>query len=105
MQRWSEQEARELLIAWRKSGLSMERFCRERGFMPERLQRWKQKLDGGRRSAAMSTAPLAFLPVELSTAVHREPVIVLLRSGHVIKVGRAFDEEALARVVAVLGSV
>ena len=31
-----------------------------------------------------------------------EPVTVLLRSGHMLKVGRGFDEEAFARVVAVL---
>jgi len=31
-----------------------------------------------------------------------EPVAVYLRSGHIVKVGRGFDEEAFARVVAVL---
>jgi hypothetical protein len=31
-----------------------------------------------------------------------EPVTVLLRSGHILKVGRDFDESAFARVVALL---
>jgi hypothetical protein len=31
-----------------------------------------------------------------------EPVAVYLRSGYIVKVGRGFDEEAFARVVAVL---
>jgi len=31
-----------------------------------------------------------------------EPVTVLLRSGHMLKVGRDFDESAFARVVALL---
>jgi hypothetical protein len=31
-----------------------------------------------------------------------EPVTVLLRSGHMVKVGRDFDESAFARVVALL---
>ena len=31
-----------------------------------------------------------------------EPVTVLLRSGHMLKVGRGFDEDAFVRVVALL---
>jgi len=39
---------------------------------------------------------------ESATPKRGEPVAVYLRSGHVIKVGRGFDEEAFARAVAVL---
>jgi hypothetical protein len=39
---------------------------------------------------------------EGSEARRGEPVTVLLRSGHMIKVGRDFDESAFARVVALL---
>jgi hypothetical protein len=49
---------------------------------------------------------VALLPVrvtESDTGGRRgEPVTVLLRSGHMIKVGRDFDESAFARVVALL---
>jgi len=50
--------------------------------------------------------PLALLPVRVTEARpdarHGEPVTVLLRSGHMLKVGHDFDESAFARVVALL---
>jgi hypothetical protein len=45
------------------------------------------------------------LPVQVTESAQPkrgEPVAVYLRSGHIVKVGRGFDEEAFARVVAVL---
>ena len=55
--------------------------------------------------AIRSRAP-ALVPVRVAEArveVRRgEPVTVLLRSGHMIKVGRDLDDSALARVVALL---
>ena len=49
---------------------------------------------------------VAMLPVRVAEARtdgrRGEPVTVLLRSGHMIKVGRDFDESAFARVVALL---
>jgi hypothetical protein len=43
---WSEHEARGILVAWRKSGLSIERFAKERGLVPQRVRWWKNKLEG-----------------------------------------------------------
>ena len=66
--------------------------------MPQRIRWWKTKLEG------KSTA-LALLPVQVTEPPppkRGEPVAVYLRSGHIVKVGRGFDEEAFARVVAVL---
>jgi hypothetical protein len=95
---WTEVEARSVLGAWKKSGLSIERFARNRGLVPQRLYWWKKKLGVDRA--------LALLPVRVTEARiearRGEPVTVLLRSGHMIKVGRDFDESAFARVVALL---
>lgn len=93
---WTEVEARGVLSALRKSGLSVESFARERSLLPQRIYYWKKKL-------AESKA-LSLLPVRVVDRGDRrgEPVTVLLRSGHMVKVGRDFDEVALARVVAVL---
>ena len=45
----------------------------------------------------------AVVPVRLKTAAARgEPVTVLLRTGHMLKVSHGFDEDAFARVVALL---
>ena len=99
---WSEHEARGVLSAWRKSGQSIERFATEREIVPQRVRWWKSKLEG--KSTAL-VRPLALLPVrvtEPASSKRGEPVAVYLRSGHIVKVGRGFDEEAFARVVALL---
>ena len=102
---WSEHEARGVLRAWRSSGLTLERFAKERGLVPQRLRWWRSKLEGGSGGPAKSPAPLALLPVQVTQPAspkRGDPVAVYLRSGHIVKVGRGFDEEAFARVVAVL---
>jgi len=102
---WSEHEARGVLSAWRKSGQSIERFAKERGIVPQRVRWWKHKLEGASTALVRSQSSLALLPVQVtesSPAKRGEAVAVYLRSGHIIKVGRGFDEEAFARAVAVL---
>lgn len=96
---WSEVEARGVLSAWRKSGLSVEKFAVERGLHPQRLYWWKRKLEDERPEPAPT---LAMLPVKIAEPKRGEPVTVLLRSGHMLKVGRGFDEDAFTRVVALL---
>jgi len=102
---WSEHEARGILNAQRKSGLSLERFARERSLTPQRLRWWKAKLEGKTTALVRSESPLALLPVKVTESAppkRGEPVAVYLRSGHIVKIGRGFDEEAFARVVAIL---
>ncbi len=102
---WSEHEARGVLVAWRKSGLSIERFAKERGIVPQRIRWWKAKLEGKTTALVRSESPLALLPVQVTASApskRGEPVAVYLRSGHIVKVGRGFDEDAFARVIAVL---
>lgn len=104
---WTEVEARSVLQAWKKSGLGLERFARSRGLVPQRLYWWKRKL--GFDSAADRSQAMTLLPVRVSEGRvegrRGEPVTVLLRSGHMLKVGRDFDESAFARVVALLERV
>ena len=58
---------------------------------------WRHKFEGGGASSE-----LKLLPVQLAEPRRGEPITVLLRTGHMLKVGRGFDEEAVVRVVAVL---
>ncbi len=101
---WSEHEARAILSAWWKSGEKLESFAKRRGLVPQRLRWWRKKLDPELAPAAAPQQSLALLPVKVTAAAPKrgEPIAVLLRSGHVIKLGRGFDEEAFARAVAVL---
>ena len=103
---WSEHEARGVLAAWKKSGLSIEKFANERAIVPQRLRYWAKKLDESATLAATKPGSMALLPVSVSapamTPKRGEPVAVYLRGGQVIRVGRGFDEEAFKRVVAIL---
>ncbi len=103
--KWSEHEARGVLDGWRKSGQSVERFAKERGIGSHRIRWWKAKLEGQGTELACSDSSLSLLPVqvtELPVPTCGELVAVHLRSGHIVKVGRGFDEEALLRVLIVL---
>ena len=103
---WTEVEARGVLGAWKRSGLGIEAFARSRGLVAQRLYWWKKKLKFGQvAEKPEKNGALALLPVRVAERAESrrgEPVTVLLRSGHMLKVGRDFDEIALARVVAIL---
>ena len=99
---WSEVEARGVLEAWRRSGLTIERYAKERGLVPQRLRAWKKKLAERENHSRLAPA-LALLPVRVAEPPRRgEPVTVLLRTGHMLKVSHGFDEDAFGRVVALL---
>jgi hypothetical protein len=95
---WTEIEARGALEAWKRSGMSLEAFARSRGIVPQRLHWWKKKL----RFGVAAVKESALVPVRIVEARRGEPVTVLLRSGHMLKVGRDFDEQTFERVVALL---
>ena len=47
---WSEAEARRMVRRWEGSGLSAAEFCEREGVNPERLRRWRRRLDGSSSS-------------------------------------------------------
>jgi hypothetical protein len=103
--KWSEVEARGVLEAWRRSGLPLHRYAQQRGFVPQRLHWWREKFAARERSESSSvpSPTAALLPVRVTSGPRRgEPVTVLLRTGHMLKVSHGFDEDAFARVVALL---
>ena len=98
---WSELEARSVLSAWRASGASIERFASVRGLVPQRLRWWKKKLEaGGGSHKSMELLPVAV--VAGSEPSRGTPIQVILPSGHIVRVGRGFDEDTFARVMAIL---
>ena len=101
--KWSEVEARGVLEAWGRSGSPLERFAKQRGIVAQRLRWWRKRLAMTERSTAVVAMP-ALLPVRVGTETQRrgEPVTVLLRTGHMLKVSHGFDEDAFSRVVAIL---
>jgi len=96
--KWSEVEARGMLAALEKSGLSVGEFARERGFVPQRVYYWRERL------AHLDARQPQLLPVLVHDDAPRrgEPVTLLLRSGHMMKLANGFDEEAFLRVIHLL---
>jgi transposase-like protein len=100
---------------WRDSGLTLKEFAAEIGVNANTLAGWRWRLssrDGVSPVASGLRAP-AFLeivaPVEADEATvtpavapEVEPLEIVLRSGHCVRVPARFDEAALRRVVAAL---
>jgi len=104
---WTEIEARGVLEAWKKSGMCLEAYARARGLVPQRLHWWKTKLGVAAQTAKGKGAALVPVrvserSVEATDSRRGEPITVLLRTGHMLKVGRDFDEQTFARVVSLL---
>jgi transposase-like protein len=75
--RWGAEEARRVLAAWQRSGLSVNAFAREHGFTAQRLGWWKRRIhDGGAEQLAR------FVPVVVRPASEKASAnaSVVLRS-------------------------
>src|SRR5690242_15270702 len=97
---WTAEQARKELDAWRASGQSIDRFAKDRRVAAHRLRYWKKRFEES--AVAVKGTALSLLPVRV-VQVSGAPIDVILPSGHIARVGRGFDEETLARVIAVLG--
>lgn len=89
--RWSEDEARERLAAWRASGLNLMAWCRREGIGYERMRGWRRQL--GDRA---SWSP-ALLPVEVVGS--SEPAFSFeleLPRGLRLRVASGFDPASLS---------
>lgn len=93
-QTWTLDDAREVLAAWKQSGLSVAEFSRRHEFDKHRLYAWRRKLS--------VTAIGGFVPVRVvSDSPAGTPVELEVR-GVRVRVGRDFDEATLRRVLSLL---
>lgn len=103
---WREDLARELLAAQAASGMSLQAFAKKHGLMPERLRRWKRKLE----PQAGTEGDIDFLPVHVvgTPAVveqHRDASFIeVVAGGRVVRVGPNFCEATLLRLLQLLES-
>jgi transposase-like protein len=91
-----ERHWRELVSAWRASGLSVRAFCSERQVKEPAFYAWRRELQ--KRAAA--NAPPSFVPV----TVVPTPALVEVRcpSGHIVTLAHA-DHDTLRHLFAALG--
>jgi len=119
MKRSTREEWAARVAKWKASGLAAKEFASEIGVRPGTLAWWKWRLGsskprpapGSKRAllrkppspaaAAVTTvSPLAF--IEMTAAVHVDPLEVVLPSRVRIRVPRGFDDVTLGRVLDVL---
>lgn len=84
---WTAEDARWVIAAWRASGKPMGAFAFEMQLDPERLRRWRSRLEGALRRPrpaparpAVPARPTALIPV----AVRASAPVVLGDSGAVV---------------------
>lgn len=109
---WTKAEARQVLAAWKKSGLPLGTFARERGVGAERLRWWRKRLSETatvkrkkravpvRLVPAAISAPLVELGEEAAVSIRfpmTGPVVEIM---NVRRVPAAWVSELLAPVVA-----
>ena len=96
--RWTAAHARAALSALARSGLSPAAFAARRGLDVNRLYRWRERLgpSGGSPHAAPTPAFIEF------PSHAPEPIEILLRCGHTLRVAESVSTAALRRMVEVL---
>lgn len=103
---WRADDAQEVLTLWRRSGTSLAGFAREYGLCPNRLARWRDRLQ--------SEPPVPrFHPVRLVEAAGTRPlsdrtggeIEIVLGGARRVVVRPGFDPAVLAEVVRVLETI
>jgi hypothetical protein len=103
--RWTADDARVVLAAWRASGLSRTAFCEQRGLGVQRLHYWSSVLGGWAETREGGASDPGFVPAMVLGPRSGSPEIVLhLASGLSLEVHQsaAVAPEWIAAVVASL---
>lgn len=95
--RWTPTMAREALDALERSRKTVPRFASMHGLDAQRLYAWR------RRTSSADVQRTAFIEVVPRPPERvAPPVEILMRTGEIVRVSAGFDEEVVARVVALL---
>ena len=99
---WTEDEARAVLSAASRSGLSLSAFARRHGLSDRTLYWWRTQL---RSHPNVESATSMFARICTDSSPSREvSAIEIVVADAVIRVSQGFDQQTLAQVVAALKS-
>jgi hypothetical protein len=100
-QRWSEEEARDAIEAWQRSGLELDDFAAKNGLEVIRLQRWMAKLKRSANTPETAERRPQMLPVRIvsSASSETEMMEIVLENGVRVRVRAGFDPRALAELI------
>ena len=108
--RWTAADAEEVLAALKRSGLPASRFAAEHGLDPERLRRWRRRLEAApprprrrlARPGPMTFAEVAVSGGHLLAGGTSERFEIVLGRGRIVRVGPSFDAAALRQLLRIL---
>ncbi len=106
--RWTEEEARQALADFDRSGLGIVAFAIREGLTPQRLGRWRRRLEGVAAPAfeeVTSRVTAVGASGGVAVPVERERFEIVLPSGCVVRVPESFDASALQRLLSVMAEV
>jgi hypothetical protein len=92
---------RELIDAWKQSGLAINAFCRDRKLTRSNFDRWRRIL-AAEACEVPRDETSAFIPLR----VVAEPMVeIVLRSGIMVRMPLSAAPDAVTRLVAAVGAV
>jgi hypothetical protein len=111
--RWTASEARAALDAQERSGLTIQAYCRDRRWQPDRLYRWKRRLaaGAGASDAVVGVGAPSFVRAEvgetpsvpaLNLPTPTAMFELVLCSGQRLRFSSEIDPAVLARTVRAL---
>jgi hypothetical protein len=102
-------EVQALVAEFEASGLMRAAFCQQRGLAVGTLDKYRERVHGGRQSGGECFVPVEVVPSTARdvnrVAVRDGALVVELRSGRRIEVCRGFDAGTLERLLTVLDRV
>jgi hypothetical protein len=102
-------EVQALVGEFESSGLLRAAFCQKRGLAVGTLDKYRQRVHGGRQAGGSAFVPVEVVPStarDVNSVVRRDgSLVVELRSGRRIEVCRGFDAGTLERLLTILDRV
>jgi transposase-like protein len=97
--RWTEEEARQALAAFDRSGLGIVAFAIREGLDPQRVARWRRRLAAATFEEVAPSVTSAVTGGGVAVQVERERFEIVLPSGCVVRVPESFEASALRRLL------
>ena len=101
--RWTEQDARDVLAALRRSGKPVREFAAEHGLDPQRVYLWRRRVG---EAEPTTFQELIVRPTTRGAGPDAgDSFEIILASGDQVRVPPSFDGAALARLLEILAQV
>src|SRR5262245_49186298 len=106
--RWTAEDAKQALRAWKQSGLQMRAFAAREGLDPQRLWRWRRQIGTPEEMAFEEIVRRDVAPPRAGEEVvpaAGEPFEIVLGSGRRVRVPASFDATALRQLLTIVDEV